>query len=500
MMWPVIGQGWVLVRRHWLLAVLLVCGLALRVVTQLAYRPALLYIDSFRYLDQVATWDPRGLSPIGYNVLVLNPVLSVSGLAGVAAVQHLTGMGMAVAIYGLLVRVGAWEWLAAAATAPVLLDAYQLQIEHTIMSDAPFQVMLIALVVVVAWRRRPGVVAAAVAGAIAAALITLRLVSVAAAAPVGLYLLVAAGSWAHPRAALRRGVVVAASMLVALAVGVGGYAAYFHSWSGQWAISSTHISALYGRMAAVADCGTVALTSAQRQLCPVEPLGQRRGADYYAHNPASPVRQLLVAGVPHQQVSELASSFNRAVLRAQPLDVAAAVTGDFAKGFRWQRVDAPGDVPVSRWQFQTHYPQFARDPYNHEPGAADRALAEAGYAEPAVNQPLAKFLRAYQTSVGYTPGPVLALALLAAAAGIAAPRSRRPQLRGPCLLTGGLVVTLLATAALVEFSWRYQLPALVLAPLAGVLAATAWRRTADQPAHATPPTRSTRQKHSPGSQ
>lgn len=84
-----------------------------------------------------------------------------------------------------------------------------------------------------------------------------------------------------------------------------------------------------------------------------------------------------------------------------------------------------------------------------------------GYAEPAVNQPLAKFLRAYQTSVGYTPGPVLALALLAAAAGIAAPRSRRPQLRGPCLLTGGLVVTLLATAALVEFSWRYQLPALV---------------------------------------
>lgn len=488
MMWPVMGQGWVLVRRHWLLLVLLGCGLVLRVCTQLAYRPALLYIDSFRYLEQLATWDPRGLSPIGYDVLVLSPVLAVSGLAGVAAVQHLTGIAMAVAVYALLLRWGAWRWLAAVATAPVLLDAYQLQIEHTIMSDEPFQVLLIALVLVLAWDRRPGVVAAAVAGIIAAALITLRLVSVTAVVPIVLYLVVAAGPWASPRLALRRGVVVVGSMLVALAAGVFAYAAYFHSWTGQWAISSTHIGALYGRMAAVADCQIVPLTPAQRQLCPTEPPGQRPGPDFYAHNPASPVRQLLAAGVPPRQVSELASSFNRGVLRAQPLDVAAAVTIDFVKGFRWQRVDAPGDVPVSRWQFQTHYPQFSHDPYNPEPHAVDRTLAEAGYPHPVVNQPLAHFLRAYQTSIGYTPGPVLAIALLAAMAGIVAPRSRRPHLRGACLLTGGLAVTLLATAALVEFSWRYQLPALVLAPLAGVLGVTAWRRPGDQP---TPETSST---------
>lgn len=483
---PVIGKGLVPVRRHWLLAVLLVCGLVLRVCTQIAYRPALLYIDSFRYLDQSATWDPRGLSPIGYNVLMLDPVSAVGGLPGVAAVQHLTGMGMAVAMYALLLRCGARRWLAAAATAPVLLDGYQLQIEHNIMSDAPFQVMLVAVVVALAWHRRPGVVAAAVAGGLAVALITLRLVSVTAVVPIGVYLLVAAGSWAQPRAALRRGAVVAGSMLLVLAAGVFGYAAYFHAWSGQWAISSTHISALYGRMADVVDCRTVTLTPSQRRLCPAEPLGRRRGADYYAHNPASPVRQLLFADVPRDQVSELTGSFNRAVLRAQPLDVAAAVTGDFAKGFRWQKVDGPGDVPVSRWQFQTHYPRFSHDPYNPEPGALDRSLADAGYADPVVNQPLATFLRAYQTSVGYTPGPVLAIALLAAAAGIAAPRSRRPDLRAACLLSGGLAVTLLGTAALVEFSWRYQLPALVLLPLAGVLGITAWQRPADEPGDSAP--------------
>jgi hypothetical protein len=33
-------------RRHWMVLILLTAGLGLRVVTQLAYRPALLYIDS----------------------------------------------------------------------------------------------------------------------------------------------------------------------------------------------------------------------------------------------------------------------------------------------------------------------------------------------------------------------------------------------------------------------------------------------------------------------
>src|SRR5580700_1089216 len=39
-----------LLRRHWLLAILLAAGLTLRVLAQIAYRPALLYIDSLKYL------------------------------------------------------------------------------------------------------------------------------------------------------------------------------------------------------------------------------------------------------------------------------------------------------------------------------------------------------------------------------------------------------------------------------------------------------------------
>src|ERR1035438_7567340 len=59
-------------RRHWLLAVLLTAGLVLRVLVQVAYRPALLYIDSIKYLYGAYPGD----DPPGY-LLVLKPFLAI---------------------------------------------------------------------------------------------------------------------------------------------------------------------------------------------------------------------------------------------------------------------------------------------------------------------------------------------------------------------------------------------------------------------------------------
>ena len=101
-------------RRHWLAAVLLAAGLALRVLAQVAYRPVLFYIDTTRYLYNVAP----GMDPLGYKG-VLRAVAFVGGLGAVAAVQHLLGLAMAVVIYLLLLRRGTPRWLAALATAPV---------------------------------------------------------------------------------------------------------------------------------------------------------------------------------------------------------------------------------------------------------------------------------------------------------------------------------------------------------------------------------------------
>ena len=80
--------------------------------------------------------------------------------------------------------------------------------------------------------------------------------------------------------------------------------------------------------------------------------------------------------------------------------------------------------------------------------------------------------------VGHTPGPVLAacaVAALAAAAGLG--RARRSGLRVAAWTFAGLCLVVLVTAAMgSQFSWRYQLPQLVLLPPAGALGLTALLR------------------------
>ena len=72
------------------------------------------------------------------------------------------------------------------------------------------------------------------------------------------------------------------------------------------------------------------------------------------------------------------------------------------------------------------------------------------------------------------PGAVLGVAFVAgllAAAGVG--RARRSGLRAACLLPALCGLSVLFAADFFHFSWRYQLPALVLAPLSGALALTA---------------------------
>ena len=144
------------------MALIFAAGLGLRVLTVVAYRPAIIYVDSvYIYLNHLpGSTLPFGTTaapdPLGYNMFLLQPVLAFGNLLTVTVIQHLLGLAMAVAIYVVLRRYGVWRWAAALATAPVLLDAYQLQIEHTIMSDTLFEALLVAAFGALAWNRRPG--------------------------------------------------------------------------------------------------------------------------------------------------------------------------------------------------------------------------------------------------------------------------------------------------------------------------------------------------------
>jgi hypothetical protein len=470
-------------RRHWLILAILAPAIALRVLAQLAFKPLLLYIDSYVYLANLHHLDPTGDYPIGYD-LFLWPVLKLGNLAVLAAVQHLLGLGMGITIYLLLQRRGVRPWLAALAAAPVLLDAYQVQIEHNPMADTLFQAMLVAVVAVLTWRRRPGLVAAAVAGALLGAAVVVRLVGEPLVLAAILFVALAgSGRWR------RLGLV--ATVAACFAVPVGAYAGFYHSRTGKVGISSTGGAAAYGRVVAFADCSRVRLPAYERILCPAAPPGRRPPADYLVHAPNSPRFKLRPpAGMSNAQVER---DFARRVAMRQPLELVAAVARDFAKGFAPARITFAGDVTVDRWWFPLDYPVWLP---GYPMSAAVHAADRYGGGGPSVDRPIAQLLRDYQRA-GYTPGPVVALALLAGLGGallagrsgglvagrgsglvagrggpLVAGRARDPSQRAACLLYTLMGAGVLLSAATFEFSWRYQLPGLVLLPMAGALGAT----------------------------
>ena len=451
-------------RLHWMLLVLLAVGTGLRVFTVLAYQPAILYIDSFSYLNNLHDLRPNGLRPIGYH-LILNIVLPLGGLRAVAIVQHVLGLGIAVAIYLLLLRHGARRWLAALATAPVLLDAYQLQIEHNIMSDVWFQVLLVGVIWVLTWRGMPHPWHAAGAGALIGFAVIVRLVGITMLVPALAYLVVAGSLWSY-RTGWRQIGLRAAAMAAAFAMLLVGYVGHYRISTGGWGISGGSDSVLYGRAAVIADCERVPAGTWERAICPVQSRDQRLGVDYYAHHSGSPVRTVTLP--PGESMNAIQASFARMVFVNQPLDLTMAVGKDFLKGFRPIRLDAAHDVPVDRWYFQTSYP------YWWNPQQVAEMVRQFGDVPISVDPELATVLRGYQLTVGYTPGPLLGLALAAGLlGGLGVGNARRSGIRAASLLVSGLGITVLVTAAAFEFSWRYQLPGLVLLPIAGALGITA---------------------------
>ncbi|HEY7013736.1 MAG TPA: hypothetical protein VH480_13315 [Streptosporangiaceae bacterium] len=475
------AQALALLRRHWLLAVLLVAGLVLRALTQFAYQPALVYIDTLKYLYGVYP----GSDPLGYRVL-LKVFLTVGDLGFVAAVQHLLGLAMAVALYAVLLRRGVWRWLAALAAAPVLLDAYQLQMEQMIMPDVWFEALLVAGLVLLLWSPVVTTRFAVLAGVVLGASATFKSLGQVLILPAVAYLVVSGlqGPGAGWRRALTSSATLAAAFVLPILLYCGASAAITgHFWLAHGQPNS-------GRMAAAADCATLKLPPAVRPLCPT-PAEQAQGPDWLEHSGKSPLHAApLPPGISR---AEAIAALSSAVQHQQPGRVVVSIARDAVRLFALTRDQAPGIVPVSRWQFQTSYPVYPPwvtvsprhvivaglqwrvfGPFRPTP----LRPSYGGHAQ--VNVDLARFLRSYQLNGGFTPGPLLLLVTLAGLAGtvlalMGLGRTRRssgpgsrPLALGSLLFTATAVVVLLAPDVL-EFSWRYQLPAVVTLPPAGVL-------------------------------
>jgi hypothetical protein len=484
----VAGRALALVYRNWLASALLVLGLALRVVTQVAYSPVLLYIDSVKYL--YGAWPYA--DPLGYDV-PLKIILAVGNLAAVEAVQHLLGLAMAVTIYLVLLRKGVPRWLAALAMAPVLLDAYQLQMEATIMPDVWFEAAIVAGLAVLLWRPRPRLGMCLLAGVILGLSATVRQVGEILIVPLLIFVIATGGGW---RQVLGRSVATALAFIMPIFFYMSG-SLYIN---GHFWLSRNGQEAAYGRLAALADCATLKIPSYERPLCPSH-AEQGYGPDWLDHATGSPLRNYTLtglAGVPADLTRGKAiKHFEESIIVQEPELVIGRLATDTFKLFSVTRHTDQGDTPIARWQFHTAYPNYRPTIVIDKQGTIVFGLKLAAAGGPLIYRQLdtsyggnahvwspgARFLRAYQLNGGYAPGPLLLVALLAGLAGSMTIFRRHASAAQRQLALGALAfcatgVVVLIMSDLFEFSWRYQLPALVTLPPAGAFGIAAVLRFA----------------------
>ena len=467
------GPRWIW-RSHLVFAVLFSAGVALRILTSYAYRPALIYPDSTFYLGYAhGPWVPGTARTTAYSIL-LRGLLALQGLDLVAVVQHVLGLAIAVVLYVFLVRWGCARGWAALATLPVLLDPLQVVLEHYVLTDVPAEALVVFGLVVLGWptrradraecspkaRARSTVLRAGVGGLLLGLSAVTRSGEILLGGVAVVFILLLTGEkwW--------RRLLHAALAAVVFLAPIIAYAGWMDSTRGTFGLTqgySGHF--LYGRVMAFADCTGLDLPHSEQALCSPLPPDQRN-LSLLMWRGTSPSWALIPP--PGKTVDEVDGDFARRILRHQPMDYVRTVATDFAYNFAPTRGMGPERFPNWYFTYRPGYPAGV--------GGIQKIVDRFGGSDVAADPTLAGYLTTYGT--WWTPGPLLGLLLLAGLGAVAGlGRARRSGMRLVCLLmTVGLIASLLVPAMLVGFSVRYMFVTLALAPAAGVLGLTAMLR------------------------
>ncbi len=432
--------------RHWIIEILVVAATALRVTAMIGYRPALWFNDSFQYVSDAVSRTPGTERPSGYSLflIAMEPFHSFMAVVGV---QHLMGLATGVLVYAVLRHRGLPDWGACLAALPVLFDAYEVQLEHLVMSDTLFMFLVTVAICLLCWRDRPSMATAAAAGLLTGAAALVRTVGLPLLVVVAVCLLIRKAGWRPIVAGLVAGVLP-----------VIAYAAWFHAAYGKFALTESDGPFLYSRVMAFADCSKVEPPKDLRVLCDPRPPSQRPSTPEYPWTAGNPLYNVSTTPFTPQP-SAMASRFAVLAIERQPVDYLRVTAVDTARTFAWSRnLNYPDPQTAAQYQFPNATPPV--------PNWANFNLAgqyqRHGRLATTVTQPYAQTLVVYMQYF-YLRGAVLGGILLIGAGWLVFGRRRGAPGLLPWCVAAALIVEPAATAG---FSYRYVLAAVPVACMA----------------------------------
>ncbi|MGH2953359.1 MAG: glycosyltransferase family 39 protein [Solirubrobacterales bacterium] len=458
---------------HWVLAGMVAAGVLVRCFAAVSWWPAGTTLpDSILYASY-AEDNPLDSAqhPAGYSAaLALLGVVSRE-VAVPVLLQHLSGIASALLLYAAVRRLTGSPWPALAPAAVVLLNADLVFLEHTVMSESLFLLVLSAALYAAVrsidapepswrWALACGALVALAAVIRSAGLFALPVVVLAV-------LLCRPGPW---RSNWRPPAAIAGAAAVLLL----GYATASSAVNGRFELAPAQGWHLYGRVAPFADCARFEPPEDTESLCESTPPEKRPGLDYYIFDGTAPAfREFGALG---EQDGKL-GSFARAAILNQPGDYLSAVWDDisgfyvpggypFRRGagsdldpqldWRWPLLPVAVEVPTTEREIELgmegFFNPFSVDP---DPGGLEQ-------------------LRDYQTVFRFGATALAITTALSLLGLLIGPRRNRVAV----LLfgVGGLAILLLPALS-VQYAARYMVPvAPLLAAGAAISVLSAWRR------------------------
>jgi hypothetical protein len=462
------GRLRALVLDNKLFTLVLAAGAVLRLVAVLGYPGALWFAgDSYVYLGSALRLRPDASKSTGYSLFlkVLQPFHS---LTLVTIVQHLMGLAIAVLLYVLLRRARVPKLWAALATVPVLLNGFQVELEHMIMADLLFMFLLVVAATILLWRRRPSWSAILVAGLLTGYAVTVW--SGGLVLPVLFFVFVIVR---------RMGWRALAAIVVGSAVPIVAYAAWFHSQSGTFALTRSEGFYLYGRMSSFADCAKINPPANERYLCLSTPVTKRTPPGTLIWH----IKQ--VHEVPGGPVSaagnKVLRDFAIQAAEAQPVSYAHVIVKGLVLSVDWKRYNYPSKGTVYDYYFHTKPQSVPNHIWIPHRSARQDIQAYGHQGISRVVKPFAYLMSGYER-VFYLYGPLFGLIMVLGLGSIIRV-TRRPGggfrlarwRDGPSALPSALpwacaVVLLVFPIAVADFDYRYVLPVVPFACLAAGLA------------------------------